>query len=336
MPASTMCAGSPVDSRTLPGALALPVLLTLLLFLCFTTSMAHAAGPAPPVRLDVDADGIVVTFAPGDQALAEEVLRVTIEERESLLRRFPEARLAALEVDVAASREEFNRLTRGGVPDWGVGCAMIGERRIVLRSPQGGGAPRRLGTVLRHELAHLAAYDALGTVSAPRWFHEGVASAAAGEWRLEESAALAVAAWSGGLSGPAALERSFPEAADAARLAYAESYQAVLLFAELSGDLSIPELVRAVGGHRDFDTALGNLTGLDARAFDAAFAERVKQRFGLALLLRRTDLLFLAAAALVLVGAALTWLRSRRRLKQWEREESDGSERDRGRRDTWR
>ncbi len=305
-----------------------------------TAGLSHAAPPpysaqendaphdaALAGRESISRSGVTATFPSDERRLAEHVLEVVLEERDDLSRRFARADLARLRVDVAASAEEFAALSYGGVPDWGAGCAFDAERRIVVRSPRAARAPLGLRTLLRHELAHLAIHDELGDVRAPRWFHEGAASAVAGEWRLEESAALAVAAWRGTLLPPSELERGFPSNARLARLAYAESYQAVLLLEDLSGAGTIEELVRRVGSERSFERALRRLASADAASFDALLLHRLRERFGLALLLRRGNLLFVGAAVLVLIGALLSWRRSRRRLSEWAHEERESRER---------
>ncbi len=280
--------------------------------------------------------GVTATFPTSERRLAEHVLDVVIEEREDLSSRFPRAELGRISVDVAGSEKEFAALSYGGVPDWGAGCAIDAERRIIVRSPRAARAPLDLRTLLRHELAHLAIHDELGNVRAPRWFHEGAASAVAGEWRLEESAALAIAAWRGTLLPPSELERGFPSNARLARLAYAESYQAVLLLGELSGADGVEELVRAVGAEPSFEWALRRLVSADAASFDALLLHRLRERFGLALLMRRGNLLFVGAAVLVLIGALLKWRRSRRRLSEWAREERESTGRDGGASGSWR
>ncbi len=305
------------------------------------TSAAEASARAERSERDdgresISRSGVTATFASSERRLAEHVLEVVLQERDDLTERFPLADLASISVDVAASAEEFAALSYGGVPDWGAGCAFDAERRIVVRSPRAARAPLDLRTLLRHELAHLAIHDELGDVRAPRWFHEGAASAVAGEWRLEESAALAVAAWRGTLLPPSDLERGFPANARLARLAYAESYQAVLLLGELSGTDGVEDLVRAVGAERSFDRALRRLASTDAASFDALLLHRLRERFGLALLMRRGNLLFVGAALLVLAGAWMKWRRSRRRLSEWDREERESGQRGAGDGGSWR
>jgi hypothetical protein len=230
-------------------------------------------------------------------------------------------------VDIATTQRDFAALSYGGVPDWGVGCALTAEHRIVVLSPGVVRGPYDLRTLLRHELAHVAVQDVLRSAWAPRWFHEGVASAVAGEWRLEESAALAMGAWRGTLIRPSELDQGFPQSARMARVAYAESYQAVLLLERLAGVDDVAELVGLVAAAPSFDEALRRITGGDVRSFDTLVLDHLRKRFGLALLLSRGNVLFLGAALLVIAGALTRRHRSRARLARWEREERSGEDR---------
>ena len=61
-------------------------------------------------------------------------------------------------------------------PRWGAALAFPGSRTILLRADAGD--PSR---TLRHELAHLVLHERVRT-RVPRWFDEGYAALAAGEW----------------------------------------------------------------------------------------------------------------------------------------------------------
>ena len=323
------------EVRRAPAALRI-LLVAAVLGALVVASLATASVARAADRATIERSGVTVSFSESERRLAEHVIALVLEIRDELAAEFDRARLETLRVDVATTAGEFAALSYGGVPDWGAGCAIERERRIVLRSPRAAGAPATLRTLVTHELAHLAVYDQLGGVRAPRWFHEGAASAVAVEWRLDESAALALAAWRGSLMALSGLERRFPQNARQARLAYAESYQAVVWLAELRGETTVSGLIDRIRDDGMFERSVGGLTGADARSFDQLFLQRIRERFGLALLLRRGNLLFLGAAVLVLAGAVLRWRRSRRRLAEWEREERSGGGTSEGASGSWR
>ena len=98
---------------------------------------------------------------------------------------------------IAPDRRRFVELIGPHAPEYGAAIAVPSEQRIVMQGSRAGsdaGDPRQ---VLRHELAHLALHEAMGDLP-PRWFDEGYASLAAGEWGREEVIVTNLAlAWRG-------------------------------------------------------------------------------------------------------------------------------------------
>ena len=102
--------------------------------------------------------------------------------------------LGAVRLILVPDDDQFSRLARGRVPNWGVGLAFPRSRTIVLRADDG--AVRQ---TLRHEMAHLALHQMVkGRV--PLWFDEGYAGWAAGEFgrHLKEGGLKAALEWRDG------------------------------------------------------------------------------------------------------------------------------------------
>ena len=229
--------------------------------------------------------------------------------------------LGPLRVLIAQSDREFAELMQGGVPDWGVGCAIASRNLIVLKSPRIVVYPLQMEKVVVHELAHITTARALGPVRVPRWFDEGVAMTVAGQWRLTQSRAMASAVLFNGLIPLGQLEGRFPEGAREARLAYAESFRAVELLRRTTGHERVGDLVHAVRASGGFDAALLEQTGMTRAAFYVAAEAFFRQRFGAGLLLVGWNPLLLAAAVLAILAVVLRVRARRRKLKEWEREE---------------
>lgn len=235
--------------------------------------------------------------------------------------------LSPLRAVVASSHEEFAELTNRGVPDWGVGCALPGQGLIILKSPRIVSYPLEMEAVAEHEMAHAAAGRVLRDMTVPRWFHEGVAQAVAGEWRMEASASLAAMAAAGALPTLAALADGFPEDRDEAAVAYAVSFRAVLYLMDEARIRDAGELVRAVHEEGEFEKALSTLVGMGEREFQAHFERHLSRRLSRGLLLRDGRVLFSGAAILVLVAFVVRGRRRRRLMRRWEDEEAVRSRR---------
>ena len=153
------------------------------------------AGAQLPLGLERHTQGrFTVAAAPHDALLARSLLTHAVS-RDS----FPwlPRPTSPVLVIIAPDRRRFVELIGPYAPEYGAAIAVPSEQRIVMQGSRSGsdaGDPRQ---VLRHELAHLALHEALGDLP-PRWFDEGYASLAAGEWGREEVIATNLAlAWRG-------------------------------------------------------------------------------------------------------------------------------------------
>ncbi len=281
---------------------------------------ATAAGSSGEWSELVDG-GTTVLYHVEDERSAETVLAIVRLRAPGVAADMSLSRIEPLRVIVASTHDEFRDLTSGGVPDWGVGCAFPERGVVVLKSPRIVSYPLKLEDVTVHELAHVAAGRVLGDVWVPRWFHEGVAMAAASEWRLSQSPAIAAAAATGRLIPLGEIERHFPADFNDALLAYAESFHAVRFLAEEAGLARPSHLVPAVRAAGDFDAALEALVGMDRLEFEEAVEGFFGRRFTWGMLLAQWNPILLIATALFIVALFVRRGRSRRVVREWEHEE---------------
>jgi hypothetical protein len=273
----------------------------------------------------VRAGGVIVLFSEADARGAARAGKIIDATMQQLLEDMSLEGLGPVRVIIAESDEEFAELTDGGVPDWGVGCAIANRDLIVLKSPRIVTYPLQMEKVVVHELAHIATARVLGSVRVPRWFDEGVAMTVAGQWRLSQSSAMASAVLFNRLIPLAELEGRFPEGIQEARLAYAESFRAVEFLRSATEHEHVGGLVNAVRVAGSFDAALDGRMGMTRAGFYAAADEFFEERFGIGLLLTGWNPVLLAAGLLAVLAAVLRVRGRRRKLREWEREERVGT-----------
>ncbi|MBA3338876.1 MAG: hypothetical protein H0W68_13210, partial [Gemmatimonadaceae bacterium] len=146
----------------------------------------HAQDDAPR-RLD--AGRLTAVYFPADDQLAHALLRSA--GASDSFPWLPRPRQRVL-IAIAPDAARFRAWAGTDAPEWGAALAFPESRRIVMR---GRGANAEAGDpreVLRHELAHLALHERLGS-KPPRWFDEGYASVSAHEWRRDDVLAANVA-----------------------------------------------------------------------------------------------------------------------------------------------
>lgn len=169
----------------------------------------------------------------------------------------------------------FVALTGGRAPSWGAGIAVPGAHTILLRADVGD-----LERTLRHELAHLVLHDAI-QVPVPRWFDEGYAAWAAGEWDRVAALALNLSVARGEIPELDDLNNQLRGGIAAASPAYALAMSAVVELAQRNPTGTLAPLLDRLRAGTPFDVALRETTGLTAGQFNRAWLGTVHRRYGL-------------------------------------------------------
>jgi hypothetical protein len=162
--------------------------------------------------------------------------------------------------------------------------------------------------VFRHELAHLALHEALGELP-PRWFDEGYASYAAGEWGRDELLATNVALALGPMPSLGGLDSGFYRGASTAEASYALAYRAVAELAALDPERGLTLFFAHWRETGSFDQAVRQAYGVTAVAFEQRWQTRTRRRYGA--LAAVTDVT--VASALFLALLLPLWVARRRR-----------------------
>jgi hypothetical protein len=182
-------------------------------------------------------------------------------------------------VSIAPDRETFRAWLGAGAPEWGAAFAFPHERRVIMQgrsAPSDAGDPRR---VLRHELAHLALFEALGELP-PRWFDEGYASFAAGEWDRELVVAANVGLALRGFKTLAELDSAFYRSGQQAEAAYALAHRAVVELAALDTVRGLALFFNEWKERQSFDLALRQSFGITTAGFEARWRTNTRRRYG--------------------------------------------------------
>jgi len=182
--------------------------------------------------------------------------------------------LESLRIIVVPDEVTFARMSRGQVPQWGVGLAFPGSGTIVLRADD-----TAIHSTLRHELAHLALHRVV-VVRVPLWFDEGYAAWAAGEFGRLESWGLNVAVIRGRVPSLRELDGALRGSSHTAASAYALSMSAVIELAQRNPTRTLEPLIERLKDGVGFDAAVMATTGYRLDRFDAVWQKSVKRRYG--------------------------------------------------------
>jgi hypothetical protein len=225
-------------------------------------------------------------------------------------------------IELAPDDARFRAWVGDGFPEWGAAAAFPLSQRIVMHGRRATGKAGDPIVVLRHELAHLALAEAMGGL-VPRWFDEGYASYAAGEWGRDEILATSVALVWRGPTTFAALDSAFGGGTQAATAAYALAHRAIAEFVGLSGGRGLAPLFAEWRSSGSLDVAVRRAYGMTLPAFEERWHARVRRRYGAIAVV--ADLALVASLlGLIVVPAYLSRRRrEKRRLETLRIREAD-------------
>lgn len=209
---------------------------------------------------------------------------------------------------IAPDLRRFRKWVGPGAPEWGAAIAFPGLQRIVMQGRSASSSAGDPVSVFRHELAHLALHEYMGDVP-PRWFDEGYAGYAAGEWGRDESLATNVALLLGGMPTLDSLEAGFYGGSRDADQSYALAYRAVSDLASLDRERGLALFFRYWKETGRFDAAVRGAYGVTADAFEDLWRSRTRRRYGGLALVANLSLV----SGVLLVAFVPLWVARRRR-----------------------
>ncbi|MFQ6091326.1 MAG: peptidase MA family metallohydrolase [bacterium] len=267
------------------------------------------------------ADHFAVQYHQNSASLAASVLR-------SLERAYP--RVTAdightlhrpVYVYIATSDREFQSLTRGALPDWGIGCAFPDSGLIILKAVAEVVSRAELEEVAVHELSHVVLGQALQGKRVPRWFDEGLAMYQSREWNIGQSLIMAKAVFTRSVIPLRSIDRVLQFRRDKAQLAYTQSFLAISYIINEHGLNAFQKIVRTLAQTGDMDRTLHNVIGLHYGEFEAHWFKYVRSKYGWISLFTNSFYLWVGISVLFLLAFLAKRYRTKRTMERWETED---------------
>ncbi len=292
------------------------------IFLCCVLSMFVLSGlvaQKPPVVLEqrllrVEAPAENEKYAKSVLSHATAALRIVNDQA-------GEAMHIPITFEVVPTEKEF--LTRaGGVGENSLAVSLGGQARVLISRPaMAESGSDKIRQVLVHELAHVY-LDAKTAAPVPRWVHEGVAQALAGEWADAPSEGrMAIAAYTGGLIPLRNLINGFPSDQTRRDMAYAQSYSVVRYLVRNDFGNSLALFLRAIRGEEGKDYLKSLSGGIHLESVDYRWRSELRHPRFLFTIVLSSGFLWGAAALLLLFAYVVKRRRSKVLRQQWAREE---------------
>ncbi len=269
------------------------------------------------------AGAVVVRFEEADRAVATQVAQLTPGALDEVSMSTGD-RDPAIEIRIAHSARGMAALAPDDAPppEWAAGVA-YGERNLIVLSVIGpDGVANEIPKVLRHELAHVSLDRAAGGHFIPRWFHEGFAYLTGTDFSWSRTWTLMSAMLHGRIFSLDELSRRFPDGADDAQLAYAESYDFVEYLAEHEGQVGMRALIARVSRGIAFDEAIKQVFHDELGALEDHWLDELRERYLWVPLVTTGLGLWVIGGLLLTLGWRRRRRQNRARLAAWELEES--------------
>ena len=285
--------------------------LFLLVGVTHTVCAPQAAAQMPAAALRLDSGRFTVVAEQRDARLARSMLGAAVGQDSFPGLARPRAHVL---IAIAPDARRFRDWVGPSAPEWGAAIALPEQQRIVMQGGEAGSEAGDPVVVLRHELAHLALHEVMGTLP-PRWFDEGYASFAAHEWTRESAIEMSSGLVWHTLPTLEQLEDGFYAGASQASWSYALAYRAVEDLAALDAQNGLTNLLREWKLAGRFEPALRIAFGMTGEQFDKHWQQQTRRRFGALSLVTN---LSAALGFFALLLGPLFWLRKRRDRRRLE------------------
>ena len=182
-------------------------------------------------------------------------------------------------IAVAPTADRFRQWVGPYAPEWGAAIAIPDEQRLVLQGGRAGSDAGDPVVVLRHELAHLALHEHMGRLP-PRWFDEGYASVAAGEWTRDDAFETSLTMVWRTLPSLDRLEKGFDAGATEASWSYAMAYRVVSELQALDPTHGLANFLSDWKATGSMEKGLRQAYGMTGEQFEKHWAARTRRRYG--------------------------------------------------------
>ncbi len=304
---------------------------------------AGASLPLPPPGFNTyDGGWVQFSFPPAQRHLVQPLIAEADEFRSELQELFGYPvlqqadarqrgqRSTAVSVRVARTPGEMAAFAPPGAPfpegAAGVAYSSLGLVLLTIEPPHPAAA-HDLSEVFRHELAHVALWDALRGRRVPRWLNEGFAIHLSGEGVLRRMQSLSVASLSGNLLPLSDLAQSFPAGEVEVQTAYAQSADVVRHLLRREDLDRFIRMLRRIRSGDTFEAAMAEVYGLmpygiGASSIEDEWRREVAKRYGFLPALFSSGMMWVGAVGLVVLAYRRRRKRDQVTLDRWAIEEA--------------
>jgi hypothetical protein len=258
---------------------------------------------------------IQVNYADKDARIAEIALSIVHDQHQRLITRYgldPKP----LHIVIADDPATYKAYSGSNAPIWSVGLAS--HNRMLVKSPSfSRQSMKDFQQTLLHETVHLA----VEKIPLPVWFSEGFAQYEAGQFDLRQRIMVSRAVWRHDLDWAYEIEYLMQMDHDKAEIMYAQSVAMVDDLIRYFGVELVGKCLYYSKELSSFEKGFTNAFLMSPAQFEKLFWEHAGKQYRYYILLDQSNLIWILAPLLLILGFILTRVRRRKILAKWAEEE---------------
>tara|TARA_B100000315_G_scaffold36110_1_gene30816 strand:- start:505 stop:1401 length:897 start_codon:yes stop_codon:yes gene_type:complete len=243
-------------------------------------------------------------------------------ETKNLVQEFGQVKPLSFSIYITSNMQNFNKKTRGPVPEWGIAVAKKNPDRIIMKAPGIANISfTRMKEVLIHELNHIYMFRIPGYNTIPSWFKEGMAMRSSNEFSLLYKIEISRFIWLDQTIPLLRLNNFTPYSRDKVKLAYGESAAAVEALEFYYGEDILINILSNLRNNQDFEYALKAATDEEYADFQIKFEQYLQSNFNWIFFLHASNYIYVILPLVLILGFIYHRHRSKKILRKWELEE---------------
>ena len=251
-----------------------------------------------------------------------EFVQLIQDETINLTQEFGQVPSIPFSIYITSNMKDFNKKTKGPVPEWGIAVAKMNPDRIIMKAPGIANISfTRMKEVMIHELNHIYMFRIPGYSTLPSWFKEGMAMQNSNEFSLLYKIEISRYIWKKQTIPLLRLRNISQYSIDKVKLAYGESAAAIEALKSFYGDDILTKIITNLYQTQDFIEALELAIGEEFIDFQIKFEQYMESNFKWIFLLRASKYIYVMLPFVLVLGYIYRYYRSKQILSKWEVEE---------------
>lgn len=225
-------------------------------------------------------------------------------------------------VFLCPTEQIFNQLTGKLIPHWGEGVTDPVRNLIILKSSNISQNHSRFPKLVLHELTHILVAQSIEDPTAiPRWFNEGIAIYFSRDEEFSIGQAISKALISKSIIPLDEIDDVLRFQQEKARLAYEESYSAILFLEETFGYHALVQLIQQLKKGKNFDQTFLDVFEIDFLEFEWSWNQYIEKKYRWQFLFDFDTYLWILILFLFILVIITIRIRNRKIISKWENEE---------------